>query len=435
MAVITGRATCWLPPSTSVGGRRSRCPGRGRRPTVAEFLADRPAAVRLRHPAAGAAGAASWTRTSPGWPSGAASRGVELAPHGKTTMAPGAVAAAARAPAPGASPSPPGRSCGWRSPPGCARVQLANALVDPVGAGLAAPGARRRPRAGGAGLGRLRRHRRRDGGRRSPAPAARPLTRAGRAGRRRRPHRRPRPGHRAAPSPTPSTRARVLRAGRGRRLRGRARARHHARRARRGARPTCSELADAARRARIGAYPAAVVVTAGGSAYFDEVAEVLAPAGRRPDADGGAALGRLRRSTTTASTAAISPFSRARRAGTARVGDARVGPGGLPARAGAGPARRRQARRPVRRGAARAAAGRRPRSARRRGRSTGEITAVNDQHAFLRLDPADPLRVGRRRAAGPVAPVHGVRQVALDPGAPTAPGDDPVVVELVRTYF
>ena len=41
------------------------------------------------------------------------------------------------------------------------------------------------------------------------------------------------------------------------------------------------------------------------------------------------------------------------------------------------------------------------------------VTALNDQHAFLRVRPRRPRRADRRRApARPVPPVHGLRQVA-----------------------
>ncbi|MGH8967770.1 MAG: amino acid deaminase, partial [Actinomycetes bacterium] len=66
---------------------------------------------------------------------------------------------------------------------------------------------------------------------------------------------------------------------------------------------------------------------------------------------------------------------------------------------------------------------------------TGEITAVNDQHAFLRLDPVDPLRVGhvvRLGLSHPCTACDKWREIPLVAG-----GDepDPVVVDLVRTFF
>jgi len=69
---------------------------------------------------------------------------------------------------------------------------------------------------------------------------------------------------------------------------------------------------------------------------------------------------------------------------------------------------------------------------------TGEISAVNDQHAFLRLDPATPLRVGEvvRLGLSTRAPRS---TMAVDPVLANAPGDgvedDPVVTDLVRTFF
>ena len=70
----------------------------------------------------------------------------------------------------------------------------------------------------------------------------------------------------------------------------------------------------------------------------------------------------------------------------------------------------------------------------------GEITAVNDQHAFLRLDPADPLRVGQVVRLGlshPCTAFDKWRWIPVVAGSgPDDPDDpDPVVGELVRTYF
>ena len=65
---------------------------------------------------------------------------------------------------------------------------------------------------------------------------------------------------------------------------------------------------------------------------------------------------------------------------------------------------------------------------------TGEVTAVNDQHAFLRIDPATPLRVGQVVRLGlshPCTAFDKWREI------PAVAGDepDPVVVDLVRTFF
>ena len=49
--------------------------------------------------------------------------------------------------------------------------------------------------------------------------------------------------------------------------------------------------------------------------------------------------------------------------------------------------------------------------------------------------PDTALDGRRRRPAGPVAPLHGLRQVAADPGGRRRRTADPVVVDLVRTYF
>ena len=66
----------------------------------------------------------------------------------------------------------------------------------------------------------------------------------------------------------------------------------------------------------------------------------------------------------------------------------------------------------------------------------GEVTAVNDQHAFLRIDPATPLRVGQVVRLGLSHPCTAFDKWRL---VPMVAGDtddaDPVVVDLVRTYF
>ena len=64
----------------------------------------------------------------------------------------------------------------------------------------------------------------------------------------------------------------------------------------------------------------------------------------------------------------------------------------------------------------------------------GEISAVADQHAFLRLDPADPLAVGdvvRLGLSHPCTALDKWRWIPVTDGA----GDDPAVVDLIRTWF
>jgi D-serine deaminase-like pyridoxal phosphate-dependent protein len=64
----------------------------------------------------------------------------------------------------------------------------------------------------------------------------------------------------------------------------------------------------------------------------------------------------------------------------------------------------------------------------------GAITAVNDQHAFLRLAPGTALEVGhvvRLGLSHPCTAFDKWREIPVVAG----PGDDPVVVHLVRTYF
>jgi D-serine deaminase-like pyridoxal phosphate-dependent protein len=73
----------------------------------------------------------------------------------------------------------------------------------------------------------------------------------------------------------------------------------------------------------------------------------------------------------------------------------------------------------------------------------GEISAVNDQHAFLRLDPATELRVGQVVRLGlshPCTAFDKWRWIPVLAGSGAgavdgAAGPDPVVVDLVRTFF
>jgi len=207
-----------------------------------------------------------------------------------------------------------------------------------------------------------------------------------------------------------------------------------------------------------GAYPdGEVVVTAGGSAYFDEVADVLGPLagpGTRVLLRSGAYLihddGFYR---------GISPLAPSGGGDTGQPpsgGDdgGQSGPGGP-----GGPLRSamhawaRVVSRPEP-GLALLDAGKRdvpydeglpePRlAADRLGGATrpltGEISAVNDQHAFLRLDPATPLRVGEVVRLGLSHPCTAFDKWRWIPVLANAPGDgvedDPVVTDLVRTFF
>jgi D-serine deaminase-like pyridoxal phosphate-dependent protein len=69
--------------------------------------------------------------------------------------------------------------------------------------------------------------------------------------------------------------------------------------------------------------------------------------------------------------------------------------------------------------------------------SGAEITAVNDQHSFLRIDATSTLRVGQVVRLGLSHPCTAfdkwqwIPVIAGDPGG----GTDPVVVDLLRTYF
>ena len=172
------------------------------------------------------------------------------------------------------------------------------------------------------------------------------------------------------------------------------------------------------------------VVTAGGSAYFDDVADVLGPLagpGTRVLLRSGAyvihddgfyrGISPLARHGDTPLTSAMHAWARV----VSRPSRAR-------------PARRRQAGRPVRRGAARAAAAADALGGPARPLA-GEITAVNDQHAFLRLAPDTALDVGhvvRLGLSHPCTAFDKWREIPVVAG----PGEpDPVVVDLVRTYF
>ena len=64
---------------------------------------------------------------------------------------------------------------------------------------------------------------------------------------------------------------------------------------------------------------------------------------------------------------------------------------------------------------------------------TGEITAVNDQHAFLRTE--DPIRVGQVVRLGLSHPCTAFDKWRWIPVVESTEEADPVVVDLVRTYF
>jgi D-serine deaminase-like pyridoxal phosphate-dependent protein len=67
----------------------------------------------------------------------------------------------------------------------------------------------------------------------------------------------------------------------------------------------------------------------------------------------------------------------------------------------------------------------------------GQVTAVNDQHAFLRIDAATPLRVGEVVRLGLSHPCTAFDRWRLIPmvAGGDDDGPDPVVVDLVRTFF
>ncbi|MEJ3654433.1 amino acid deaminase [Actinomycetes bacterium KLBMP 9759] len=65
----------------------------------------------------------------------------------------------------------------------------------------------------------------------------------------------------------------------------------------------------------------------------------------------------------------------------------------------------------------------------------GEITAVNDQHAYLRYDPATEVRVGQVVRLGLSHPCTAFDKWRWIPVIDEEDVADPVVTELVRTYF
>ena len=352
-----------------------------------------------------------------GWPAWCAEHGVELAPHGKTTMAPALWERQLRRRRVGDHASPPRR-----------QLRVAVAARGAPGAAGQRAGRPGRARPGWPALldadpelevltwADSVRHGRRDG-RRAGADCRRPGPPGDRAGRARAP-----PAAAPAPATWPTARA-VADAvaasaapapGRGRRLRGRAGPRRRPGRARRAVRALPAATGRAARRLRdAGGYPEATSRASPRAAaptsttsptcsarWPDPAPAVLLRSGAYLIHDDGFYRGDLPVRAAAADGAAVP------------LGDARLGPGGLPPRARAGPARRRQARRPVRRGPARAAAGRRRSSGRRpRPLAGAEVTAVNDQHAFLRLGPGRP-RCGSGTSCGWACPTRAPRSTS-----------------------
>ncbi|HVH22621.1 MAG TPA: amino acid deaminase [Pseudonocardia sp.] len=185
-----------------------------------------------------------------------------------------------------------------------------------------------------------------------------------------------------------------------------------------------------------GGYPGPAVVTAGGSAFFDDVATVLAPLAD-PDTTvllrSGAYLvhddGFYRGiSPLSRPEVAGEPFRSAMHAWTRVV--SRPEPGLALLDAGKRDVPFDEGLPEPQLAADRLGAPTRP--------LTGEITAVNDQHAFLRLDPADPLRIGQVVRLGlshPCTAFDKWRWIPVVAGGDEAEESDPVIVELVRTYF
>ncbi|HEX4247095.1 MAG TPA: alanine racemase [Pseudonocardia sp.] len=192
--------------------------------------------------------------------------------------------------------------------------------------------------------------------------------------------------------------------------------------------------------AAAGAYPPGeVVVTAGGSAYFDEVTDVLAPLAG-PDTrvllrsgaylihDDGFYRGISPLAPANSGTdVAAGPLHSAMHAWVRVV--SRPEPGLALLDAGKRDVPYDEGLPEPQLAADQLGAPTRPLS--------GVISAVNDQHAFLRLDPATELRVGQVVRLGlshPCTAFDKWRWIpVLGPSGMQEP--DPVVVDLVRTFF
>jgi D-serine deaminase-like pyridoxal phosphate-dependent protein len=182
-----------------------------------------------------------------------------------------------------------------------------------------------------------------------------------------------------------------------------------------------------------GGYPGAAVVTAGGSAYFDDVADVLAPLAG-PDTTvllrSGAYLihddGFYRGISPLSRPGANGePFRSAMHAWTRVV--SRPEPGLAVLDAGKRDVPFDEGLPEPQLAADQLGAPTHPLAA--------EITAVNDQHAYLRLDPADPLQVGQVVRLGLSHPCTAFDKWRWIPVVKGGNDPDPVIVELIRTYF
>ena len=171
------------------------------------------------------------------------------------------------------------------------------------------------------------------------------------------------------------------------------------------------------------------IVTAGGSVSFDVVARELTAGGNPGRDDRGPAqrLLPLPRSRDLPGRLARCP----RRGRGARVpaGPGAVGAGGVAARAGAGTAQRGPPRRRLRRGPAGAVAGAPP--GRGRGLADAEVTGLNDQHAYLRLDPGTALAPGDVVCLGISHPCTTLDKWRLI----TVLDDEDNVIDAVHTFF
>ena len=379
---------------------------------------------------------APWTATSRSWPPGAPTTAWGSLRTGRRRWRRRCGSASWRR-APGASPWPTSASCG--SPPRSASAgcMLANALVDPNGLTWAARllADRRRPPCW-CGPTHVDTVAAMDRGarRRGSDP---PDRRAGRTRWRRRAHRGTQ--HRGG---RPDRRR-----GRGERrtcdwpawpdTRVRSPTTHRPEPSPRYA-TTCARLAEFHRGLlAAGTYQTdEIIVTAGGSAYFDDVAEVLGElategGGTRPRS----ACWCARAPTSSTTTASTGPSRRCR--GPVRHCARRCtpGPGSSPARS---PASRcwtpasvtsRSTRDCPSRSWSPTTSGPRPTPL------TGAHVSRGQRPARVPADPRRQHAAGRPgRPAGPVPSVHRVRQVALDPGRPARLGAAPRPIRSSSTW-
>ncbi len=186
-----------------------------------------------------------------------------------------------------------------------------------------------------------------------------------------------------------------------------------------------------------GVYPADVpgglVVSAGGSAYYDVVVEGLARLHDRPPVSASSCGRGPTSATTTGSTARSPPRTACTPAGCVRR--CTGGSASSPSRTRPGARRRGQARPAVRRGLPVVQAVRRGGVGDTEDLAGCTVSAMNDQHAFVRF-PADvDLRVGDVLRLGISHPCTAFDKWGLLPVVDDALAPQPVLVDWVRTVF